>query len=67
MVELNYTVELNDKTLTFSRKIDFASHFGVSEQTVEMWLQQRCRPKKKFNIKKVFVDKLLILDFTGRV
>ena len=61
-----YTVILKDKTLSYNNKKDFADFFGVSEQTVEMWLESRCKPKKKFNIVKVYVDGLLILDFTGR-
>ena len=63
---MEYTVILKDKTLRYNNKKDMATFFGVSEQTVEFWLLGKCKPKKKFNIVRVYVDGLLILDFIGR-
>ena len=63
---MEYTILLKDKTLRFNNKKNMANFFGVSEQTVESWLLGKCRPKKKFNIVRVYVDGLLILDFAGR-
>lgn len=57
---------MNGTVINFQHKSDFADFFKVSENTVEMWLQQRCKPKKSFGIKQVYVDGLLILDFSRR-
>ena len=49
--------------IDFKSKSDFASYFRVQPSTVEAWLLQKCKPRKKLGIKQVFVESLLILQF----